>query len=234
MLVLTLLTILSLLGLRHQWSKRLEIQNSYNASQDTIKFYKNKDGENVARITVLSFERVQDFIRMRTKDDTIRQLQDLVAKYKKQLNNGGSATIIQTVTNYDTTYVSNIHLDTIYFPTATLLDSVRNRWISSRFGFVNGNTTFSISIDNAYSVVIGEENRGLFKKSKAFVEVTNHNPYTKTKVLRTYQVSEKKQTHWGIGPNFSVSAIPVLIGGNVSLQFLPTVGIGIQYNFIKF
>jgi hypothetical protein len=135
MLVLTLLTILSLLGLKHQWSKRLEIQNSYNASQDTIKFYKNKDGENVARITVLSFERVQDFIRMRTKDDTIKQLQDLVAKYKKQLNNGGSATIIQTVTNYDTTYVSNIHLDTIYFPTATLLDSVRNRWISSRFWF---------------------------------------------------------------------------------------------------
>lgn len=228
------MTTLSLLILRHQWGKKVEIQNSYDASQDTIKFWKNKYGENVARITVINFERVQDFIRMRTKDDTIKMLQNLVIKYKKQLNNSGSATIIQTVTDYDTTYISNIHLDTIFFPTSTLLDSVSNRWISSRFGFVNGYTTFSLHINNDYSVVIGEENRGLFRKTKPFVEITNHNPYTETKVLRTYQVTPKRQKRWGVGPNFSVSAIPVLIGGSMSLQFLPTVGIGIQYNFINF
>ena len=231
---LLLLILSSLLILGYEKGKREELQSFYDASQDTIRFWKNKNGENVARIAVLSFERTEDFIRIKTKDDTIKKLQDLVAKYKKQLNNGGSATIIQTVTEYDTTYVSNIHLDTIYFPTATLLDSVRNRWISSHFGFINGNTTFSLSVDNVYSVVIGEENRGLFKKTRTFAEVTNHNPYTKTKVLRTYQVAKKKQSHWGIGPNFSVSAIPVLSEGSVGLQFLPTIGIGVQYNFIKF
>ena len=236
MIILTLLLLIlsSLLILGYEKGKREELQSFYDASQDTIRFWKNKNGENVARIAVLSFERTEDFIRIKTKDDTIKKLQDLVAKYKKQLNNGGSATIIQTVTNYDTTYVSNIHLDTIYFPTATLLDSVSNRWISSHFGFVNGNTTFSLSVNNDYSVIIGEENRGLFKKARTFVEVTNYNPYTKTKVLRTYQVAKKKQNHWGIGPNFSVSAIPVLTGGSQFLQFLPTVGIGIQYNFINF
>ena len=231
---LLLLILSSLSLLKYEIDNRVELQNFYNASQDTIKFWKNRDGENVSRITALSFERIEDFIRIRTKDDTIKQLQNLVTKYKKQLNNGGSATIIHTVTEYDTTYISNIHLDTIYFPTVTLLDSVRNKWISSRFGFINGNTTFSLSVDNVYSVVIGEENRGLFKKTRAFAEVTNHNPYTKTKVLRTYQVAKKKQNHWGIGPNFSVSAIPVLSGGSVGLQFLPTVGIGVQYNLINF
>lgn len=210
------------------------MQNFYAASQDTVKYWKNKDGENMAKISVLTSTSAKAFTKIVCKDDTIKQLQKLVKKYEKQLSNSGSATIIQTITEYDTTYVTNNHQDTIYFPNSTLLDSVNNRWISSRFGFINGNTVFSLNVTNDYSVVIGEESRGLFRKSKTFAEVTDHNPYTKTKVLRTFQVSAKKQKNWGIGPNFSVSAIPVLTGGDKVLQFLPTVGIGIQYNLIKF
>ena len=235
--LIILLAIVSVLLLSSFFLFRHEIrdlQSLYASTQDTVKYWKNKNGENVAKISVLETDKARDFIKMATKDSTIKELQELVKKYKKQLNNGGSATIIQTITEYDTTYVSTHHLDTIYFPTSTVLDSISNRWIKSRFGFVNGNTVFSLNVVNDYSLVIGEESRGLFRKKEIFAEVTNHNPYTTTKTLRTYQVAVQRQKRWGIGPNFSVSAIPVLTGGSQFLQFLPTVGIGVQYNFINF
>lgn len=231
---LILLTVLSLSLLTRERSIRANLYNLYNNSQDTIKFWKNRDGENVARIFVLSTERLQDFITMRTKDDTIARLQSLVKEYKKQLQNQGSATIIQTITKYDTTYVTNNLLDTIYFPTSTILDSISNRWISSKFGFIRGNTVFSLSVDNLYSVVIGEESGGLFRKKKPFVEITNHNPYTKTGMLRTYQVTQTRHSKWGIGPNVSFSTVPYYKNGVFGFQFTPTIGIGFQYNLINF
>ena len=232
--ILILLTISSILLYNNERRNRITISNLYNSSQDTIRFWKNKDGENVARIFVLSSEKLGDFLKMKTKDDTIIRLQTLVKEYKKQLHNQGSATIIQTITEYDTTYVTNNLLDTIYFPNTTILDSISNRWISTKFGFDRGNTIFSLRVDNLYSVVIGEESRGLFKKKEPFVEVTNHNPFTETAMLRTYQVTQTKHSKWGVGPNISVSASPYYKDGVFGFQFTPTIGIGFQYNLINF
>ena len=232
--ILILLTISSILLYNNERRKRITVSNLYNSSQDTIRFWKNKNGENVARIFVLSSEKLEDFLKMKTKDDTIIRLQTLVKEYKKQLHNQGSATIIQTITEYDTTYVTNNLLDTIYFPTSTILDSISNRWISTKFGFDRGNTIFSLRVDNLYSVVIGEESRGLFRKKEPFVEVTNHNPFTKTAMLRTYQVTQTKHSKWGVGPNISVSASPYYKDGVFGFQFTPTIGIGFQYNLINF
>ena len=235
--LIILLAIVSVLLLSSFFLFRHEIrdlQNLYASTQDTVKYWKNKNGENVAKISVLETDKTRDFIKMATKDSTIKELQELVKKYKKQLNNGGSATIIQTITEYDTTYVSTHHLDTIYFPTSTILDSISNRWISTKFGFDRGNTIFSPRVDNLYSVVIGEESRGLFRKKEPFVEVTNHNPFTKTAMLRTYQVTQTKHSKWGVGPNISVSASPYYKDGVFGFQFTPTIGIGFQYNLINF
>ena len=232
--ILILLTISSILLYNNERRKRITVSNLYNSSQDTIRFWKNKNGENVARIFVLSSEKLEDFLKMKTKDDTIIRLQTLVREYKKQLHNQGSATIIQTITEYDTTYVTNNLLDTIYFPNATILDSISNRWISTKFGFDRGNTIFSLRVDNLYSVVIGEESRGLFRKKEPFVEVTNHNPFTETAMLRTYQVTQTKHSKWGVGPNISVSASPYYKDGVFGFQFTPTIGIGFQYNLINF
>ena len=232
--ILILLTISSILLYNNERRNRITINNLYNSSQDTIKFWKNKDGENVARIFVLSSEKLGDFLKMKTKDDTIIRLQALVKEYKKQIHNQGSATILQTITEYDTTYVTNNLLDTIYFPTTTILDSISNRWINTKFGFDRGNTIFSLRVDNLYSVVIGEESRGLFRKKEPFVEVTNHNPFTKTSMIRTYQVTQTKHSKWGIGPNISVSASPYYKDGTFGFQFTPTIGIGFQYNLINF
>lgn len=232
--ILILLTISSILLYNNERRKRITVSNLYNSSQDTIRFWKNKNGENVARIFVLSSEKLEDFLKMKTKDDTIIRLQTLVKEYKKQLHNQGSATIIQTITEYDTTYVTNNLLDTIYFPNATILDSISNRWISTKFGFDRGNTIFSLRVDNLYSVVIGEESRGLFRKKEPFVEVTNHNPFTETAMLRTYQVTQTKHSKWGVGPNISVSASPYYKDGVFGFQFTPTIGIGFQYNLINF
>ena len=232
--ILILLTISSILLYNNERRKRITVSNLYNSSQDTIRFWKNKNGENVARIFVLSSEKLEDFLKMKTKDDTIIRLQTLVKEYKKQLHNQGSATIIQTITEYDTTYVTNNLLDTIYFPTSTILDSISNRWISTKFGFDRGNTIFSLRVDNLYSVVIGEESRGLFRKKEPFVEVTNHNPFTETAMLRTYQVTQTKHSKWGVGPNISVSASPYYKDGVFGFQFTPTIGIGFQYNLINF
>ncbi|CEN52132.1 conserved hypothetical protein [Capnocytophaga canimorsus] len=56
------------------------------------------------------------------------------------------------------------------------------------------------------------------------------NPYTTTEAIRSYyKLNNKKPIikRWGVGPNLSY-------GINYKGDFLPYVGIGIQYNLIHF
>ena len=197
---------------------------------DTLKTWKDKDSLSHTKIQIIETERTKDFLSLQSKDEEIIKLQKTVKQYEKQIKNQGS------VTNF-TSETKIITKDSL------VTDSVCGK---CSFYFSNSNPWFSVDasiyptktpnqlnlsldlkVKNEYSVIVGEEKQGLFKKPKPFVEVLNHNPYSETKSLKTYQVSNNVRVkRFGIGPNISV--------GFNDKGFSWFIGIGLQYNLIRF
>ncbi|HPQ78828.1 MAG TPA: hypothetical protein PLG47_00020 [Candidatus Dojkabacteria bacterium] len=197
---------------------------------DTLKTWKDKDSLSHTKIQIIETERTKDFLSLQSKDEEIIKLQKTVKQYEKQIKNQGS------VTNF-TSETKIITKDSL------VTDSVCGK---CSFHFSNSNPWYSVDasvsptetpnqlslsldlkVKNEYSVIVGEEKQGLFKKPKPFVEVLNHNPYSETESLRTYQVSNKVRVkRFGIGPNISV--------GFNDKGFSWFIGIGLQYNLIRF
>lgn len=192
---------------------------------DNQKTFRDKDSLSHTTNNVIE-GKAKDFIDLEVKDKEIIALQELVKKYKKQLANKGNATNFTSETKYDTIYETKIKRDTIILSKNTIMDSIHNKWINTTFGFDKGNTVFTLKLKNEYSVIIGEESQGWFKKKKPFVEVINLNPYSETTKLKTYQVETKPIKKIGIGPGIYYG-----IGNNFQAQVF--IGIGIQYNFIR-
>ena len=193
---------------------------------DNQKTFRDKNSLNHTTNNVIE-GKVKDFIDLQVKDRQIIELQELVKKYKKQLSNKGNATNFTSETKYDTIYETKIKRDTIILSKNTIMDSIHNKWINTTFGFDKGNTVFTLKLKNEYSVIIGEESQGWFKSKKTFVEVINKNPYSETVQLKTYQVQTKSIRKIGIG-------LGVYYGIGSNFQFQPFIGIGIQYNLIRF
>lgn len=181
---------------------------------DTLTKYKNSDSENVARIAVLEAQKAKNFLEIQSKDSVINKLQKEVKYYKKQIQNGGSVTVVETVTTlHDTTELT--HTD------STSCFNYNNKWIDL-WGHTISNDLleFGLTVRNEYTFTIGEE------KGKPFVELTNKNPYTDTQYLRTFQVSAPKPKRFGIG--FQAG-----IGVMSEFKLSPYLGAGVSYNFIR-
>lgn len=168
--------------------ERKESLNLINALGDTIKIWKDKDGLNRSKISVLESYRTQDFLTLQTKDKQILELQKRVKEYKDKLKEGSSVTIIKGETVYDTIYETKDSIREI-LGEISIIDTVDNKWITSVFGFNKDSTIYSLKVRNNYTVVIGEEKQGFLKPRKPFAEVINENPYSVTDTLRTYRVS---------------------------------------------
>lgn len=168
--------------------ERKESLNLINALGDTIKIWKDKDGLNRSKISVLESYRTQDFLTLQTKDRQILELQKRVKEYKDKLKEGSSVTIIKGETVYDTIYETKDSIREI-LGEISIIDTVDNKWITSVFGFNKDSTIYSLKVRNNYTVVIGEEKQGFLKPRKPFAEVINENPYSVTDTLRTYRVS---------------------------------------------
>jgi hypothetical protein len=204
--------------------------------EDSLKVMRNRDSSLTATISVLETENTKQFLSLVSKDLDILNLQELVRQYKAKLKDGGSATILGTDTKIDTKNPTKVSpRDTfvkdsfIYLYPEYASDFNLNGWVT---GFVTSNkdsVQVSLSVKNDYSIVIGKESQGLFKKKKTFVEVTSKNPYTQIQTLRTYQVAEPKPNKFGIG---------IQAGYGLTLNNTPTltpyIGVGVSYNLIRF
>ena len=218
-------TYLSNKNLKQDLKEKTNLISSLN---DTVKVWRDKDSLSHAKIQVLETSNPKDFINIKSNDKEVQDLQKLVNQYKKQLSTKGSVTNFQTITKYDTIYKTN-SLSDIRPNKTVIMDSINNKWISSKFGFnlVDSTTIFNLKLRNEYSVIIGEESQGWFKPRKPFVEVINKNPYSETDKLRTYQVQTPAVKRFGIGPFVGYG-----IGSNFNAGVF--VGVGLQYNLIKF
>lgn len=204
--------------------KSVENENLIEALNDTIETWRDKDSLSHSKIQIIETNSANSFLELESKDQQIIELQNEVKKYKSWLSNQGSVTIFKNITKFDTVYKTSIIPSE--FNDSTFLAEISNEWIQTKFGYKNDSTFYNLMVYNKYSVVLGEDKEGLFKKSKSFVEITNHNPYSETTSLRTYQVTQKKK-HFSIGPQLG-------LGITSDVQFNFYVGVGIQYSLIKF
>ena len=197
---------------------------------DTLKTWKDKDSLSHTKIQIIETERTKDFLSLQSKDEEIIKLQKTVKQYEKQIKNQGSVTNFASETKIITK--DSLVTDSVCGK-CSFYFSNSDSWFSVDASIYPTETPnqLSLSLDlkvkNEYSVIIGEEKQGLFKKPKPFVEVLNHNPYSETKSLKTYQVSNNVRVkRFGIGPNISV--------GFNDKGFSWFIGFGLQYNLIRF
>lgn len=236
LLIVTLLVVIGILlymwnNSRAKIREQTDLVESLNANLET---WKDKDSLNHARIQVIETARTKDFLAIQTNDSLVKELQNTVQDFKKYLKKQGSVTVIKTETGINTV------AETKVTPKNTIKNNGQNHVFpeyKSNFdlnGWVKGttiankdSTVIDLKIKNDYSVIIGQESQGLFKRPRPFVEVINKNPYTETEALRTYEVSTPRQKKFGIGP-------VVGAGFGANGQFQGFIGIGVQYNLIKF
>ena len=228
-ILVVIIVILYFTNISYQKEAR-ENANLVISLNDTLKTWKDKDSLSHAKIQIIETERAKDFLSLQSKDEEIIKLQKTVKQYEKQIKNQGSVTNFTSETKIITK--DSLVTDSVCGK-CSFYFSNSNPWYSVDASVSPTETPnqLSLSLDlkvkNEYSVIIGEEKQGLFKKPKPFVEVLNHNPYSETESLRTYQVSNNVRVkRFGIGPNISV--------GFNDKGFSWFIGIGLQYNLIRF
>lgn len=244
--IIVILILLNLKSCQNTKNTINDYSQTINALSDTVTSYRTKDGMQVAKIQLIETEKLQQFLEIQSKDAEIIKLQEEVKKNKKRIGNSGSVTVVTNTTEVqssDTTYITSkdtiIRNDTIFiYPEYSSLIKKGLRKDSTYWATINvksnkDSTSVGVSLNNSYVVVIGNERKkgfkNLFKPKVPFVEVTNENPYTETKTLRSYQVKVPKSKKFGVGIHVGYGLIldkqPIL---------RPYVGIGINYNIIEF
>lgn len=198
-----------------------------NSLSDTLLTYKNKDSDNVATISILKSFSATDFAELLIKDSQIVRLQNIVKQYKGKLSSGSSVTISATRTKiYNKSIPTIVYKDTVIIDKYVYVypeykDSLINKWITYRTTINKDSAKFHLEVNNEYATILG------YRNHKPYVDVINYNPYSSTTILRSYLVQQPKPKNFGIG-------LSAGIGVSTNLTPKPYIGIGVQYNIVKF
>lgn len=228
-----IILMLVLLQQRCGYQNKLNEQTALiNNLSDTLRIKTNKNNEESSRTAVLKTNNVSDFLSIKSRDSAIVKLQLEVKKYKGELKNGGSVTNINSTTNVNASGQTVVIHDTTFVLDSLIVKPVyktelNNKWYRGEITAKEDSIHLDIQIENEYTIVLGQERIGLLKR-KPFVEVTNKNPYTNTKTLKTYEVNNTMKTK-----RIGVGAI-IGYGIGSDLKLTPIVGIGLSYNLISF
>lgn len=193
-------------NIRKENSKIIESLN------DSISYYRDVEGILHSKISVIEDDY---FLKLKLKDKEINELQDLVKKYK----NVKSATIIKTETKIVEKIVNKTVLDTIsntpiYESSFNLKDYIWGNIVAKK-----DTTDIKINIKNDFNIVTYKE------RGKLVLDVSDKNPYSVTKVQRSY-INLPKQKRFGLGVN---------AGYGISKSGLSTyIGLGVNYNILNF
>lgn len=151
-----------------------------SSMQDSIKYFKNKDGEQVAQIALLEGSK-ENLLKVIGKSD---------AKLTSLLKKGASsATVFNQVTKFDT--IVTIQRDTVD-GVAEYHNTVKNNWIELHVKVSNDSLHTSLQTRDSLSVSFQKVKQGFLKPKKSVVIVTNANPYVKTTGLRSFDIPQKK------------------------------------------
>jgi acyl carrier protein len=190
--------------------------------------WKDENNLQKAKIKVIEAEKASLFLDLKVRDTLIKDLQIEVKRNKDKIKDKGSVTIFNTVTEFDT-IIKVVRVDgTKVYDTQSCVFSqtINTEFLDATYGLDSTDHAFlTLKTYDKYSLVIGEEKAGFLKK-KTYAEITNHNPFTQTKTLKTYQTQQKKK-HFSVGPNISLG-----LGNDLVIR--PYVGFGVQYSMFEF
>jgi len=160
-------------------SNKSELDLFYDL-QDTIKYYKNKDGSSTAQIKLLEADKKSLGKVLALKNKSLSDL----------LKSGStSATVFETLTVYDT--VTQVKVDTVNSK-PSFKDYTKDRWIEIDIELKNDSLKKSIILRDSVSVSFKKVSQGFLKRKKSVVEVKNYNPYVKINNLQSFDVTEKR------------------------------------------
>lgn len=150
------------------------------AMQDSIKYLKNKDGEQVAQIALL--------------EGSKEHLLSLVGKSDKRL-----AKLLKQGAKSGTAFNQTAKIDTVL---VTKVDTANNKieysssmnteWVTLEVKAKDDSLQTKIELRDRVTVSFKEVGQGFLKPKKSVVEVTNANPYVKVDGLRSFDIPNKK------------------------------------------
>lgn len=184
------------------------------ALTDSVKYYKGKYGNEVAKKTMIE----TDCKNLQIINDSLyRMIQSMQVK-KPDMVIGGSSSI------------DNGKHDTLWVPTVT---EITSKNIYRKFDFSNQyrELTGNVSYTNDTLGLHIEKDIMQFKYALAVkdnvVYMTSDNPYVKFNSITGLTIpKQKKEKKFGIGPS--------VFGGYSNRGFVYGIGIGLQYNLINF
>jgi hypothetical protein len=198
-----------------------------NLDRDTLRTYRTKEGLWVAERKALVADAASLRAALSDSSESSRRLRSALrssmiqASYFKSLTSGSSsgATTVSTGTSdtiisHDTTYI-------LRYPVYRY--SSADKWAQFDIAASRDTTRLTYLITNSYVHELGRS--GTFWRPSVSVRVTNLNPNTRTTELTAVSVPEPSRLAFG----------PYLgLGLNASGQLVPTVGLGIHYDLIRF
>lgn len=208
---------------------RIEQELLVEASTDELKVWKNKNGENVAKIQVLETQKAATFLAFKSQDSTIQELQRLVktnASLFKKAN--GAAGIIKSETNLDVEAVTEVSQDSIT-GSPVYTSNMKTKWYELNTVASEDTTKVKLKTIHSLSLVMGSESQGLFKKRKTYATAKDANPFSDIKDMRIYNVTQDRK-HFVFGPYAGFGATKT--GTDIKAGW--TVGVGVTYKLFEF
>lgn len=194
----------------HNCSKRIDESNKIDYLTDSLRYYKNRSGKQVAQITALKGEK-SDLQLMLSRSS--QQLDSLVKEFKK-IDAAGE---VETITKIDTVKIR--YTDTIPYQFEKRFSINKKHYSLSGISNHRGIDIEEINVPNTLSFAVGKVRKGYE------IRVVNSNPYIKTTGLNSY-VLEQRNRRIGLGFQAGYG----LNKDGVS----PYIGLGVSYNLIQF
>jgi hypothetical protein len=196
--------------------KSSELKEQYSNTttylQDSVKYYKNSLGQEIAYRSVLKGDKQSLELILTKQRDSLGQLKRLVDKYRKVSGAGNITTIIK-IDSIPIPYEVEVpcEFERIWSKTDPFY---KLKGTSNQFG-ININ---EIEIPNQTSFAFGQRKLGLFKTEER-IEVVHSNPYIKTTDIDFYsRIVRRKNFVIAINP-VSLDLITLKYSANISLGY---------------
>ena len=165
----------------NKYKHNYEEQSSLiTAFQDSIKYYKDKDGNNSSEIALLEVSK-ENLLKIIGKSD---------AQLTKLLKNGASSgTVFNQTTKFDT--IVTVKRDTVN-GVIEYSNLIKNNWIDLQVKVKDDSLQTFLETRDSLTVSFQKVKQGFLKPKKSVVIVTNANPYVKTTGLRSFDIPQKK------------------------------------------
>lgn len=231
LILLLLLAVMALGAIMFLNNRNSISKNQYDALNDSISSFRDKEGKHNAHVQVLEFQRAKDLIKLQTNDSTIKWLQKTMKEFKGEVR---AAIVIGIQTASQGSHTTHVLPgDTVYSGDTVKLypryvSKWSNKWEVGEILATKDSTTHKIKINNELEIVTGyKKDRWIFFNSPELnVNIKNLNPNTITQEVKSFSV-KNEDSRFGLG-----GSVGVTLHSDLSIR--PYLGVGINYTLIKF